>query len=106
MLNKNPRLYRTRGGVMDKGTPRSTKTIVVIGKATLSYNITSYSSLFFNILLLLVFIYFVRLLKLHSSGFNSNIFSSRVKPKSAVVEPSQLVFKIFPKSKILRLFIK
>ena len=38
MLNKNPRLYLTRGGVIASGTPNNTNTKVVTGSAILSNN--------------------------------------------------------------------
>ena len=38
ILNKNPLLYRTLGGVIARGTPISTSAIVVNGNASLSYN--------------------------------------------------------------------
>ena len=97
MLNKNPLLYLTLGGVIAKGTPINAKARVVAGSANLSKRLILYSvRIDFSSLILLSLILFINLKKLYSEAVSLTISLTSPIPKLTFDSSKRLVLKILP----------
>src|SRR5574344_371643 len=97
MLNRNPRLYLTLGGVIAKGTPNNTSTTVVNGNANLLCSSILNIDLICGSCFLcrLLSMYFHKAMTLYCVASSSVSTSFASIPKSTTDCPNQVVFNIF-----------